>query len=281
MVGVERDREQPDSRGPRRKGADRRGQVRELAVHVGAKIGQRAARVNERQHHHVSAQVRKPEGFTVLAGHREICNRVAGFQAFGLDAKLWRRPRKIEHQRSGQGRLHHSQVNKPVTLGLPVLLLDLELSLDLVARLHFFQDRRIVNAKRHGHCLHEADDLLMPNRDLPGLFLDFLDLANQPEFLDLRARSGCLGGLLESFSAGWRGVFEHPHSARQIMDMITLTDVKMPLENGVNRFRAGMASVSPEHSMARFRLRAVLFKKERPRRAGFSPAPPRSCRFAR
>src|SRR5271165_7590770 len=38
MVGVERDRDQPDLLGPPGKGTDRQGEVRELAVHVRTKL---------------------------------------------------------------------------------------------------------------------------------------------------------------------------------------------------------------------------------------------------
>ena len=71
---------------------------------------------------------RKSESLKVLPSWPVIAKSGTGSpgcRRFGLVRSCGRWSREIEHQRSGERGLDHSQVNKPVILGLAILLLDL------------------------------------------------------------------------------------------------------------------------------------------------------------
>src|SRR5262249_39440503 len=76
VLRVERQRDQPDVRGALRKGTQALAQIREFPIHQWTEIRKRTARIDEREHHNVAAQVGKPERFPVLAQKLKVWNEL-------------------------------------------------------------------------------------------------------------------------------------------------------------------------------------------------------------
>ena len=113
---------------------------------------------------------------------REIGDRLAGLELFGLGAKLGLAPREIEHQLRGGGGVGDRQIVETIFLHLSVFSFHPQRCLDLVAGTHLVERRVVLDVKRHRHGLHETGNRPVMNGHLVGVFINLLDLAGQLVF---------------------------------------------------------------------------------------------------